>query len=69
MKVYTVTGFEGQWPIGNTAALVVAKDKRQARKLLSKELEWRNLTLDKDDVFDEVDLETAGAEILSDGDY
>jgi len=24
MKVYTVTGFEGQWPIGNTAAVVVA---------------------------------------------
>ena len=64
-----MTDFEGQWPIGNTAAVVVAKDKRQTRRLLTRELENLNLKLEKDDVLVEVDLEVAGAVILADGDY
>lgn len=37
MKVFSITGFNGHYPIG-TAAIVVAKDERHACQLLSAEL-------------------------------
>jgi hypothetical protein len=68
MKVFTCTTFEGRWPVG-TAAVVVAPDESEARRLLGMELAKRGLRLDRDDIFLEVPLHQTAAIVLRDGDY
>ena len=76
MKVYYTDDFEGHWPVG-TSAVVVARDRTHATKILKKELE--NNALGKLEVrygdkqgkpiFFEVDLNKPNAVIINDGDY
>jgi len=70
MKVFTCTDHDGHWPIG-VASVIVAKDKRQARKLLDKELVVRGLLprAEQEYTLDEVSLDVAQALVLQGGDY
>lgn len=68
MKVYKVE-FEGYWPVG-AYAIVVAKDRGQAKRLLNPELAKRKLPLVEDiDDFKPINTDVAHAEIISDGNY
>lgn len=66
-RVFTCTNFKGVWPVG-VSAVVVARDKRQARQLLNKQLEEKGLPI-TDYTLEEVSLEQPAAVILNDGDY
>ena len=69
MNVYTHNGFTGRWPVP-TAAVVVAKDKRHAVRLLQSKLKTQDLEQKisaKD--FTLVSADTADVIILSGGDY
>lgn len=67
MNVYTCTSFTGFNPIG-TAAVIIAKNKRQATRLLREELAAIGLKLDDDDVIERVPMKL-GAWILESGEY
>ena len=67
MKVFTCTSFGGHYPVG-TAAVIVARDRGHARRLLRKALKECGLEEDNE-IFVEVDVETAGAIVLRDGEY
>ena len=70
-RAYMHTSFKGVCPVG-TAAIVVARDRRHAKKLLEVELE--RLGLEQDDPIDMADFELVKAdvpraEVLLDGSY
>ena len=72
MRIYYSDSFVGHNPIG-TAAVIVAKDKGHARRLLEKELKNYDLELegflDCKVTLEEIDPTKAQAIVLSDGDY
>jgi hypothetical protein len=72
MNVYTCTNFRGHYPVG-TSAVVVADDRREARKLLIEELRRKGLEPSADEArgltFDQIFPVRKGATILQDGDY
>lgn len=69
MNVYYCTGFLGHAPVG-TSALVVAKDRGHARRLLDKKLKERSLPAStRDDQIVKVDTDEAEAVVLQDGVY
>lgn len=69
MRVWACISFKGHWPVG-TAAVVVAKNKRQAQRVLEKKLTEVHLSqkVPLGDIF-EVDLDSPHALILRDGNY
>jgi hypothetical protein len=69
MKVWTCVGFTGYWPVG-TAAVVVAKDREQAKALLEVALRGKGLEqeIPLEDIR-ELDVSTVGCWILLDGNY
>jgi hypothetical protein len=69
MNVYACTGFNGFYPVG-TAAIIMARGRKEAAKLLSAEL--IKIGLDGDVTEEEmclIDTEHLGVYILLDGDY
>lgn len=70
MKVYTITGFPGHYPVG-TSAVVVADSIGLAFRLLNRELEKHGLsgTSPEDCEFIELNTNEAHAKILQNGDY
>lgn len=69
MKVFTVTGFEGHWPVG-TCAVIVARDRGHARRLLNAKLKTHGLEPVEDTTeFKLLDTSVTHAEILADGNY
>lgn len=69
MKVFTNNKFEGYYPVGS-AAVVIAKDKDDAARLLSDKL--FNIGLNPSVTSDsmiEVNIEESHAVILVDGNY
>jgi len=69
MKVFTNSEFTGHWPVG-TAAVIIAKDKYDAARILSNEL--FDFGLEQQIGIDnmiEVDVTEEKAIILRDGDY
>lgn len=67
MKVFTCKDHDTRWPVGGSS-IIVAKDRRKARRLLNKVLKENGL---KPGGFSlqEVDLSTSHVTILNDGDY
>lgn len=69
MNTYMITGFEGLWPVG-TAAVVVARDRGHAKRLLNATLASRGLKLVEDTKeFKLLDTSQEGAYVLLDGEY
>jgi hypothetical protein len=69
MNVYYTTGFEGHNPVG-TAAMVVARDRGHARRLLDVELKSRGLEgTEPDAKFVKIDVGVTQAIVLNDGEY
>lgn len=68
MNVYTCVGFEGRWPVG-TAAVVVASTEAEACTLLSSALVEHGLKKQLEFDIYKLDLTTAKAYILNDGEY
>lgn len=70
MKVFTCTNFTGVWPVG-VAAVIVAKDRKEARKLFMEELDNRGLIQANPAglTFEELPLSKSGVTVLNDGDY
>lgn len=69
MNVYTIADFEGHTPAGS-AAVVIARDKGHARRLLNADLEQRGLPeLGAHETFDKLDLNVARSLVLNDGIY
>ncbi len=73
MKVWTIVGFEGHWPVG-TSAVAIAPDLQTAKDLLNEELKAMMLpTLVEEGGWAprivELDLENPKAIILQDGEY
>ena len=69
MKIYTNTSFKGHYPVG-TAAVVVAKDKKEAARLLSIELSKIGLVqgVASEDM-EKVTTTKPAVMVLNDGDY
>ena len=65
MRVWTCTDFPGVWPVG-TAAVIVAETEEEAAKLLGEEIGRRGTVRF---TLEELDLTTARAVVLNDGDY
>lgn len=71
MKIFTCNDFIGFWPVG-TAAVIIAKNQSQAKKLLVKKLEEINLAeknIEQYFTIQEVNQEKPHVVILRDGDY
>ena len=84
MKAFYSDDFPGMWPVG-VCAIVVANDKRQAKRVLTKtlkehwlakaqdapayELVLKDLNLVFDGSLVRIDLNQAHAIIVNDGDY
>lgn len=69
MRVWTCNDFKGMWPVGS-AAVVVAKDEEQARRILDWDLRQRGLDgLRDSDRIIEIDTDTPDVRVLNDGDY
>ena len=69
MKVWTITGFEGRWPVG-TAAVVVAESPVTAALFLNNELEVHGLPRSAfPDDFQEMPTNQSLSRILCNGDY
>ena len=69
MNIYTSTDFKGHWPVG-VAAVVIAKDKRQAVRLLKASL--KEVGLEQEIFAKNLDLISADdpkAILLCDGTY
>ena len=65
--LYVCTDFEGHYPVG-VAAVIIAKDHKQARKLLDEELKARDLPAGKGKISLQ-DMSEPYAAILCDGNY
>ena len=68
MNTYTTYDFKGHNPVGSVA-VVVARDRGHARRLLSKKLQAQGLALEPEAVFKKLDTENAEAHVLLDGEY
>lgn len=69
MDIFTHTRFTGHWPVG-VAAVVVATSAQQALEILNAELGKLDLPADaKIEDLQCVDVHSARAIILNDGDY
>ena len=68
MNVYYTTDFEGHWPVG-TSAVIVAKDKRQASKMLLKHLTSVGLVQKEEITIEKLDIKIPLVIVLQDGDY
>jgi hypothetical protein len=69
MKVFTISGFKGHWPVG-TMAIVVAETVDEAAAILAAELTSRGLMDHPSAIdFSEIDTTTAGVKAIKDGDY
>jgi len=71
MKIFYTKDFHGHWPVGSSA-IVVAEDRRQARKLLDEQLKEIGLYENNEGEkvnFEELTTEKACAIIINDGDY
>ena len=68
LKVYTVKNFNGCWPLGVTC-VVVAKDRKEARRLLNQQLDNAGILKGQDKPYDldELDVTTPQAIVLHDG--
>jgi len=70
--VYSCSDFKGFWPVG-VSAIVVANDRREAKKLLTEALEKRELKFidgaGKEPTFQEIDITKPSATIIRDGEY
>lgn len=71
-RIFVNTEFPGHYPVG-TAAIMVARDRGHARRLLIREARDHGLSLRADDLplngFTELSLEESGCVILRNGDY
>lgn len=67
MKIFISDDFDGHWPVG-TAAVVVAKNKISARKVLNKELVDCGLKR-SEFTLSEVNSKKEQAVIINDGQY
>lgn len=70
LKLFTCTDHDGHWPTG-AASIVIAKDRRQAKKLLDAELEADGLKPFKQKSYTLTEVLTTKphAIILYNGDY
>jgi hypothetical protein len=71
MRLFTCTDFTGHWPVG-TAAIVLAADEDAARELLRALLAESGLGRQNENEplkLTEIDINTANAIILNDGNY
>lgn len=72
MRLYHNTSFPGHYPVG-TAAVIVARDRAQAKRLLMEEAKKYGLKLADDDVdvkdFILMDTGVPACIILHDGNY
>lgn len=70
LKVFTVTNFIGRWPVGVTA-VVVANNRKEARKLVDAALDKKGLMVGEEKKYDldELDICLPGAVILHDGSF
>lgn len=70
LKVYVCTDHDLHYPVG-CASVVVARDRRQARRLLDEQLRRRGLKGHAEEPYTlvEVDVTTPQARVLRDGDY
>lgn len=68
MKIFSCDDFTGHYPVG-TSAIIIAEDEAQAKSLLDEKLLEQNLKLDGTESFKEINLHSAKAIILNNGDY
>ena len=71
MKVWTITGFKGHWPVG-TAAVVVAENKEHAVQSMVDALLFLGLPqeIEPDQLVElNLDTDTPTVRVLCDGDY
>jgi hypothetical protein len=69
MKLFTCNNFKGHWPVGS-AAVIVAKNHKEATRLLREELEKRKLPQDNHRyTIEEVNPNKTQVLILHDGNY
>ena len=66
MKVFYSDDFTGKWPSG-VAAVVVASDRRQAKRLLRKALKERGLEFDGS--IKGIDTTNPNVVVIDDGEY
>jgi hypothetical protein len=69
-RIYFCTDFRGYWPVG-VASVVVAADKKEAKRILDAKLRESNIPIEGDGKYTltEIDIQTKGAAILNDGSY
>lgn len=69
-RVYACTDFRGYWPVG-VASVIVAADKREAKRLLDQKLREAGIPIegDGDYTLTEISIEQKGAVILNKGDW
>jgi len=69
-RLYACTDFRGYWPVG-VASVIVATDKREARRLLNQKLEEAGIPIESGVDFNltEINLQDKGAVILNNGDW
>ena len=68
LRVYTVTNFNGSWPLG-VSCVVVANNRKEARRLLDVKLEEAGVLKgrNKDYDLDDLDIFSPAAFVLNDG--
>ena len=69
-RIYACTNFRGYWPVG-VASVVVAMDKREARRLLDQKLKAAGIPVETNGSYDltEIDIQSKGVVILNDGEW
>ena len=70
LKLFTCLDHDTHWPIGG-ASIIIAEDKRQARRLLDEALDQKDLKTFQQDPYTlkQVRMDKAIAIILRDGEY
>ena len=68
LRLFTTTDFTGHWPVG-VSAVIVARDHAQAVEVMSAALLKEGLEPRQSFTMKEIDLSTAQAHILQNGDY
>ena len=70
MKVFTCDDHDFFWPVG-VASVIVAKDRREAKKLLDQRLKEKGLKTFEGRKYTlvEMSMDKAEAKIICDGDY
>ena len=70
MKVFTCDDHDFFWPVG-VASVIVAKDRREAKKLLDQRLKEKGLKTFEGRKYTlvEMSMDKAEAKIISDGNY